>query len=177
MKKFLSGVALGAILGAAGGWAYWGHGLSYFDEPEPPKAQVRQGDGSLVLERAPEQQPTPAPHVIPKGGKETRRVEVTLQPAAPCPPVDLVLSLAEFDDGSARIVASSPGAAVTKGLDIPVKASGWSIQRRWAGGVSYAGEAKHGVFIERDVWRLRLGLQVNAVDAGTETRLMVGWTW
>lgn len=103
MTKWLSGVALGAILGLAGGWYYWGHGPGA-PKPESPKAEVRQDDGSLVLERAPEQEATKAPHKIPEGGKETRRVEVTIYPEAPdCPPVDLKLSLVEFEIGRAHV--------------------------------------------------------------------------
>jgi hypothetical protein len=52
--------------------------------PEPPRPAVRQKDGSLELERAPQLPGTPAQlkpaGIIPKGGKVEREIRVTIDP-------------------------------------------------------------------------------------------------
>lgn len=164
------------VLGLGIGWAIWGRSAG----AEGPRPEVRQDDGSVVLERAPEQVPSKPPHAIPEGGTEARRVEITLYPKDPdCPPLDLTLSLVRFGDGSARVVASSENGRISEGIDIPFEDRSLAFERRqWAAGVSYAGEGAHGVYLQRDLWRFRVGLEVNALrDGGTEARATVGWTW
>lgn len=182
------GFLLGAVavlclgLGLGIGFAVWGHQGPAVGGPAP---QQRQPDGSVVIERRPDVGPPSAPvHAIPKGGTEERRVAVTIvpAPAADCPKppaVHVDLSLVRFGDGSARVVASSPDGQVSNGLDVPISAAIREAEPRlWAAGVSFAGKQAFGVFVHRDLWRIRAGLEVNAPErGGAEARLLVGVTW
>lgn len=96
---------------------------------EPAAAGYRQADavGSQVLPRTPVAELPTAPHAIPKGATEVRRIQATVQPHAqppaddgictPCGPVRLDLSLAQQDDG-VRAIVSSPDGQVTGGHDL-----------------------------------------------------------
>lgn len=99
---------------------------------EKPAAAVRQGDGSLVLER---KATTPAedvkvPHSLPVGSTLVRETSITVKPTqqigtqeTPCEPVIVNSSLVKFADGTQRVVVSSPNGTVTGGTDIPVAPS------------------------------------------------------
>lgn len=101
----------------------------------------RQNDarGSYVGDRipTPRQNLQPAPHDIPKGTKEVRRISITVKPEAhytepvkpgedgicptlQCPPVTVDLSLVEEKQGHYRAVASSADGQVISALDIPI---------------------------------------------------------
>lgn len=76
IRREVVGGAVGIVAGLLLGWGLWRPTASSVDPPAPP---LRQGDGSLVLERtAPTKEPPP--HEIPKGGREERRVSVVVQP-------------------------------------------------------------------------------------------------
>lgn len=168
---------LGIVGGLALGWVVWA------DKPVPegPRPEQRQPDTSLVLERRPTDQVPPAPHEIPKGSREERRVSVTIQPAEPCPPVDVNLSLVRLPEGDARVVASSSSGEVVGGLDVPLQSPRVSLElprATWAAGVTYAGDRAWGALLHRDIWRFRIGLEVNATrDERAEARLIAAWTW
>lgn len=181
--------AMGAIAvlcligGITIGWMIWGRPAPSVEGPQP---EQRQPGGALELERRPQLELDTRlanpPHGIPKGSTEERRVSVTVQPyEADCPPVHVVLSVVRDADGGARVVASSPDGRVTGGVDVPMPvplAMAAAVRRPWAAGVSYAGQQAYGVFVHRDIWRLRAGLEVNAVHAGgAEARALIGWTW
>jgi hypothetical protein len=162
-------------LGVGLGWFIWGqHGT------DGPRPEVRQADASLVLERKPTDQPGPVPQDLPRGSRETRRVEVTIQPDAPdCPPVGVRLSVIRDVDGGSRVIASSPDGHVIRGVDVPIDARGLRIAPQpWAAGVSFAGQQAWGVFAHRDIWYWRLGIEVNAQRrGGAEARVLIGWTF
>ena len=136
-------------LGFAGGLATGWNIYRTTTKAEPPAVAVRQGDGSLILERKPETQkesekliPTPQ---IPKGAKIERKVEVIVQPerkpeplplssfassvpadlAAPqkqdCPPVRVDLALVRMPDETRRVIASSQDGQIVGGVDIPLE--------------------------------------------------------
>ena len=177
-SSFLYGVVATLCLGLGVllGWAIWGR-----VHPVGPQPEIRQSDGSLVLEVKPTPVLNPPP-TLPEKAKEARRVTVVLQPTnAECPPVEVNLSHVRMPDGSSRVVAWSPDGKVNSGLDVPItEVYRDAVQNKthWAAGVSYAGERAYGVFIHRDIWRVRMGLEVNAnTDGGSEARLMAGWTW
>jgi hypothetical protein len=170
---------LSLFIGVGIGWFIWGRAPS----AEPPRPEQRQADNSLELERAVVPQMLPAPpHEIPPGTKETRRVSLTLLPyAAPCPPVQLDLSVVRDREGGQRVIASSPDGRITGGVDVPI-VSGEPIAianpRPWTAGVSYAGQQAYGVFVHRDIWRLRFGVEVSALrEGGSEARVLIGWAW
>jgi len=154
------------------GWLVWGRAV-----PELPAAATRQADGSLVLERV-ASIPVPVAHQLPEGAKPERRVSATVKPATGNP-VRLDLSLIDTIDGG-RVVASSPDGEVTGGTDLSLRTTHVAFvnAKPWAAGISYAGQRGYGVFVHRDHWRIRMGLEVNALaDGVAEARALLGWTW
>lgn len=70
-------VAGGLVAGLLCGWWLRSPGRLH----EPPAASIRQGDGSLVVERVePSTQPAKPPHALPAGSVEEHRVSVVVQP-------------------------------------------------------------------------------------------------
>lgn len=174
LMAVVAGLAL--TVGLAVGYGVWGYRPTV---DEPPLPEQRQADvrKSLVLERRPGK-PLPAPHRLPRHGREVRRVAVAVQPtAASCGPVRVDLSLVRLSDDTARVIASSPdGTILSGGLDIPMEPM--PVQRRFSAGASWAGGQAFGVFATTDLWRLRAGVSL-AVDRDeqAEARVMVGWAF
>jgi hypothetical protein len=155
--------------------------------PKTPKPEIyappmRQQDGSLVLERKPQEDARPA-QTLPKGAKVERIVQVVVQPSQPvppaslptsgsvalgpsrpCPPVTLDLSIVQLPDGTRRVVASSPDGEVVGGVDIPVEAAVSQRVMKWAAGPSWnPADRTFGAWIERDAGFLRLGADLYQV--------------
>lgn len=106
--------------------------------------QERLADGSVKAAKVPmpEKVVPPAPHIIPKGSKEERRISVTVKPADPkrdhppfkpepdgqcrvpdtyvCPPVTVDLSIVRNDKGR-DVIASSPDGTVLTAINIPIE--------------------------------------------------------
>lgn len=168
-------------------------------EVTKPLPAREQADGSLVLERDPDPAREPAPHAIPAGHVEERRISVHVQPdvirksdttntdvsvtpACECKPVRVDLSLVRDTDGGRRVIASSPDGRILGGLDVPIAADSIFRNREWAAGVSYNPfDGTPGAWIERDVGRIRVGADLyqerNALASGLAIRLRVGWTF
>jgi hypothetical protein len=185
------GVAL--LYGAA--CAYAGFVLrDSAEQPEviEPAPEVRQDDGSVVLERDPQPASEPAPHQL-DGYVEERRISVHVSPdvsrkplkadtPCTCDPVRVDLSLVRDQAGGRRVVASSPDGTVTGGLDIPILGSTVPKSGKWAAGVSYDPfDGTPGAWIERDVGRIRLGADLSVDQynyrSSVSIRLRVGWTF
>ena len=170
-------LTVGAIAGMVLGWILWK------PKPVPPETyapEVRQQDGSLVLERKPHADAQPA-HQIPRGARVERVVQVKVQPriatptAAPAipgsgpvsvtpdlqPPVTVDLSLVRLSDQTRRVIASSPDGEVISGVDIPVETARPVRSLRWAaGGLWNPSDRTWGAWLQRD-----LGPAVLGVDA------------
>lgn len=157
--------------------------------PETPAPAVKQADGSTVLERAPDAQAKPAQQV-PKGAKVERVVKVKVQGGAnpqdsakPCPAVNVDLSIVRMPDATRRVIASSPDGEILSGLDVPVEsASPAPAPKRWAAGVSLNPVRQTvGVWIDRDLARVRVGAEINQTRDfglnGIEARVKVGMTF
>lgn len=106
--------------------------------------QVRLKDGSVQAAKVPMSEGVlpPAPHIIPKGSTEERRISVTVKPAQPkrdhppfqpeadgqcripdtfvCPPVTVDLSIVRNDKGR-DVIASSPDGTVLTAINIPIE--------------------------------------------------------
>ena len=163
---------------------------------ETAKPAVVQSDGSTILERTDTQPEAKPPHVVPKGASVERVVQVKVKPkvviadgikdapslspdAKPANnPITIDLSLVRLTDDTKRVIASSPDGEIVGGMDIPIETLTYK-PRVWAAGISV--DPMHqvgGVWVERDISRIRLG-----VDAGVnkfhdfETRLRVGVAW
>jgi hypothetical protein len=156
-------------------------------QPVRPAPEVRQADGSLVLERAPAapeavERELPA---LPKEHVATRVVRVALQPKqAGCEPVEATLVVAKAPDGSSRVVVDSPNARILAGKDVPLAADLTpAVARRLAVGIAARftgrdGQAAVGPFVDYDVGRLRLGAAVLLDPLGrVELLAKAGWTF
>lgn len=149
--------------------------------------QVTQSDGSIVIERKPEAAPAKAPHKIPKGSTEERRVNLKLKPDAfvsddgcQCDPAPVSVNLSLVrDDMGRRVVASSHGGQILSALDIPIEPALMPPEPHpWAAGLSYGHDKSPGVWIERDLGRIRVGAEViRQRDQTFQARARVGLSW
>jgi len=102
-----------------------------------------------------------------------------VQPDAPgCPVCRVDLSLVRDDEGGQRVIASSPDGTVTRALDVPIYPALLPPPvRPWAAGLSYDPfGSRGGVWIERDVSRIRIGADLQQSDDGDIRGLVrVGW--
>jgi hypothetical protein len=173
-------VALLVILLMVAVAAYlFGH---YTNQPTPedvsPQAAQSLPSGAVVLERKPTR--TPAKPKKP-GTKVEREIGVTVQPdQAGCDPVTVDLQLVREGDGR-RVIASSPDGKVIAGLDVPTDPAGFPASRPWAAGMSCdPGKCQQtaGVWIERDLGRVRLGVEAaRQQDGAVQARAKIGWVW
>jgi len=176
--KLESAAVVAAVAGGVLAWAYWP--AKPVPEVVAPAPAVRQDDGSLVAERAPDPHPAPPPHAIPKGFHEERREQLTIAPApaaaaSGCPPVHVALSVVS-DDRQHRVIASSPDGQVVDAVDIPiVPALMPPPARPWAAGLSYDTRHAVGIWVDRDVGRLVVGGALSRLpDGKTEAQVRVG---
>lgn len=177
-------IALG--LGAAGGW----HFTRAVPVIETAKPAETQADGSVVVGRT-GTQPTAKPkQQVPKGAKVERVTAVTVQPTAtaeagkPCPPVTVDMTLIREKDGGRRVIASSPDGQVVAGMDVPVETLPVPEARPWAAGLSLNPlNQTLGAWVERDVGRVRVGIEINQTrpqlltPPGAEIRVRAGWVF
>ncbi|MDO9007212.1 MAG: hypothetical protein Q7U80_03225 [Thiobacillus sp.] len=185
----LAAIAAAILSAAALGW--------WLGQPKPVQEtaapEVRQADGSVVLERRPDPRAKPKQQ-IPRKAKVERVAQVTVQPDAiaepgkPCPPVTVDMTLIREPDGMRRVLASSPDGKMVGGLDVPIEnAAPPAEPKRWAAGLSWSLSSQTaGVWIERDVpvfsKVVRLGAEVNQAHAainssGVDARLRVGFVF
>ena len=138
--------------------------------------QVKQKDGSVVLERAPDAKTdAPAPKlpgkvertvvvkVKPKPEKKepTKPDQSGLCPVLECPALTVRLDLIQQEEGR-RVVASSPDGDIVGGIDIPVDKWIKRNENRWAAGVTYDTDKKPGAFLDRDLGPFRVGVEADA---------------
>lgn len=161
---------------------------------ENPAPEIKQPDGSTVLPRQPDAKAKPK-HMTPKGAKVERVGQITAQGETPpeiaactsakCPPVTIDTSLVRMDDGSKRVIVSSPDGQILAGVDIPVETAAPPPEPpKWAAGLSLDPiRQTPGIWVERDIWRVRAGAEINQVKqradgpSSAEIRLRVGWTF
>jgi len=184
MASAASGVSLrtkveGAILVIAGvlAFAFWP--ARPIHENVAPAPAERQADGSLIAERAPDAHPAKPRHQLPKGAVEERREQVIIQPADPAASaVEVDLSLVREGD-QRRVIASSPDGQVVTAIDIPIEPAAIPPPPKpWAAGLSYGTDRAVGVWVERDLGRLRVGAEIEKGMAGPPVaRIRVGVRW
>lgn len=177
MMLCLCSITFGYFGGLFSGWLLYRPGGPELILPAPEK---RQGDGSLVLETRPQVGgTTKPPHELPRGSREERRVTVTVRPAKKpqppattnippaldCPPVSFDLSLVANEDGTRRVVASSPDGEVTGGLDIPMIDLKPAKKTPWSLSYLRTTDDENGLALSRDVGPVVLG--VAATDGGS----------
>ena len=160
-------------------------------EPKPEvitaAPAVAQSDGSIVVERKPEAVSSKPPHKIPRGAKEERRVSLNLKPDAvvtdegcKCDPAPVAVNLSLVrDDQGRRVVASATGGQIVGALDVPIEPTLMPPEPHpWAAGLSYGRDKSPGIWIERDLGRIRVGAELIRERAQTfQARARVGWSW
>lgn len=176
--------------GVAIGW-YFFKPATIVEIAKPPEVQA---DGSLVVERTLTSPKAKPKQQVPKGAKVERIGSVTAQGVTPdeikactniqCPPVTIDTSLVRMPDGSKRVIVSSADGTILKGVDIPVETQENPEPKVWAAGVSLNPQNQTlGIWIDRDILRVRVGLEVNQIKTNTvnpvaaEIRLRAGWTF
>lgn len=191
----------GAIVAAVVALALVGGGVLagwYFTKPatviETAKPAETQADGSTVIERAPTTPKAKPKQKVPKGAKVERIGSVTAQgitpdeikacTAVPCPPVTIDTSLVRLPDGSKRVIVSSADGTILKGVDIPVETQEVPEPKVWAAGVSLVPQNQTmGVWLERDILRARIGVEINQTrptltsPVSAEVRIRAGWVF
>jgi hypothetical protein len=171
LSKLGAVLTLGIIVGLVMGWMLWIPKPTTKRESAAPA--VVQKDGSVVLKRGATQEAKPV-HQTPKGSVVERviHVEALRQPAVDPgqPEIDsslfkLDLTLVRLDDGTRRVVASSPDGTVvaSTSVDTPVEPSTTPKPMKHAAGAVY-GRTQYtkaiGIFIDRDMAFLRLGVEI-----------------
>ncbi len=94
-----------------------------------------------------------------------------------CPPIDISLALITDKDKQQRVVASSPNGDIVGGIDIPAHDLTIPAEpKKWAIGASYNSLKVGGIWIERDVGRIRLGVEAQSVPMyGNVYTARLGW--
>lgn len=88
-----------------------------------------------------------------------------------CKPVKLDWSLTSLRDGSSRMSWYTDDGEITEAVDIPVAPVRMRRDRPWAAGVKVSTLKEYGVWVDRDVGRLRVGIEAEQrKDYG-----VVGW--
>lgn len=186
-EKVLAATAGVALLACAISLAAWALRAKPVPEVVQPRAEVHQADGSDVAATAPPDSPEaralPPPRAqLPRGAKVERRDRIVAQAvataASSCPPVTVDLQQIRTTDGGRRVIASSPDGSVLSAVDVPVDPAPLPPpDRPWAAGLSYGTDRAVGVWVERDLGRLRAGLEVERSAAATTARVRVGVRW
>lgn len=166
LRDKLAAAGLFVLIGASGMTGYWiGAARTPVAEDITRADAQRQVDGSLILARAPDAAPPPAPHALPRKAQEMRRVTVVVKPTSrqatldDCAPVTVTTSLVR-DGNGLRAIASAQNGTVLSGADTPIRALNLAPPPRvWAAGAAYAltPHDAYGAWISRDFGRLRIG--------------------
>ena len=131
-------------------------------ERETFKPQVIQKDGSVISARVPADAVPAAPHAIPTGSKEERRVSVTIQPAkhpdktflpdingkchaeqVVCPAITVDLSVVRNAGGDRDVIASSKDGTVIESINIPIGDAGYYQTKKLALSANYASNDRY----------------------------------
>lgn len=168
--KLIVGACVAALL-VLGAVAFWP--AKPIHEDVAPAPMVRQADQSVIAERAPDAHPPPR-HSIPRGYVEERREAITVMPAPGASSVEVDLSLVRKGD-ERRVIASSPDGTVVSAIDIPIEpALIPPPPKPWVAGLAYGTDHSVGVWLERDVGRLRVGAEVSKGAGKPRAEIRVG---
>lgn len=110
--------------------------------------------------------PPAAPHTIPAGAKELRRITTTVKSSKEdCPPTTVTTSLVQEGQGL-RAITSSPDGPVATGSDVVIRPLNMEPPPRlWAAGASFEPvHGRYGAWVERDFGRLRVGSEIQQRD-------------
>jgi hypothetical protein len=97
-----------------------------------------------------------------------------------CPPVNLEMALIRDEDGQQRVIAKAENGEILSAVDIPVENVAPAAEPpKWAAGMNFEPfNQTAGVWVDRDLGPLRVGVEVNQVRYGNfgnlEGRVKVG---
>lgn len=161
------------------------------DAPLPPVAReaARELGGTVARAGSVTIQPRAVQAGVGESGKSASTAgDVGSNPTAgnrppsvcACDPITLDWTLTSLRDGSSRMSWYTDDGEITEAVDTPVSGVSVRRERPWAAGVSYSMDMSQrraaGLWVDRDVGRLRLGLELSQRDGGTAT-LRAGWRW
>ena len=173
LYKAVIGVVL--VLLVIGGAAFAGY---YFTKSKPVVETARAGetqvDGSVIAPRVIDPRVKPRQIIKPKT-KVERVAQIVVQGQTPeanlkpgsscvaCPPVTIDTTLTRNQDGSKNLLISSPDGRILKSVDFPVETAAPPPEpKKWAAGLAYNPTMQTAVaWVDRDVMRVRLGVQAN----------------
>lgn len=155
------------------GLGYWLGYSRYSPKPiqETNAPEIRQPDGSLVLERNISETRIPKkPPVMPFTGSEwIRHSEVVIKPTASLigsnaeiKPIVVSFDLIRLSDKTYRVIASAEGGEVMGGIDVPIETTAYPDQPKWAAGGILLNNG-YGAFIQRSLGAFLVGLDVAQV--------------
>jgi hypothetical protein len=185
---FLVGLLVGIPAGL--GIGYWLWHVEPKASGESFRPAIMQKDGSVVLARIPVAEPPKAPHIIPKGAKEERRVRLLVMPTptvtatgetCSCEPVEVNLSLVKGKDGSG-VVTSAEGGTIDarESIDMPILDLSPPQYRHFALITAQPGAGNYtGIVGKRFLGnRLGVGIGANKVEGKTPGALVgVEFNW
>lgn len=167
-------------------------------KPAPPEIytpEVKQSDGSVILEKKPDAKVKPT-FKVPKGSTVERVVKITVKPkdappivskqdtvigaetttqntakeaAITCPPTNIEIALVRHKDESRSVIVKSDNGEIVGAVDIPVEAAKPVFKPKlWAiGAVVNPVKETFGGFIDRDIGWVRVGAQINQIEQGS----------
>ena len=189
IKALSAAVLVSLAIGIAAGWWMTRPNLII----ETPAPEIVQADGSKIIERKPDAKAKPK-QILPQGTTLERVIHIEAQGSGIrlangevkiCPRVTVDLSLVRETNGMKRVVASSPDGEIVGAVDIPVETAAPPPEpKRWAAGISIDPVSQTGgIWLERDLARVRVGVEINqarpTINApiATEIRVRAGWTF
>lgn len=117
--------------------------------------QVKQSDGSIIIERNPYEKPKNI--VKPINSTLIRQQQIEIRPTGG--DIKLDLSLIQTPDNTYRIIAKSTNGDILRAVDVPIDPLERRLAAKWGVGLIYQPKAR-GVFIERITTRFILGLDL-----------------
>lgn len=149
--------------------------------PQPVKEDVqaapmqRLSASAVVAETDPETERAPPPPVrLPHGAVRQRASQIVARPAIGASSVEIDTSLVREGD-KLKLYASSPDGTITSATDFPITPALLPPEpKKWAMGLGYTTEREVGVWVDRDVGRVRLGAEVLKGQKGARAELRVG---
>lgn len=145
------------------------------DMPLPKGATLERVVKFSVKQKAKAKESTESGNVEGKvGGKNSETPMDEL-----CPPIDISLALILDKDKQQRVEAYSINGEIVGGIDIPVRDITIPKEaKKWAVGMSYNTLEVKGLWVERDVGRIRLGAEVTSIPmVGEVYTARVGFTF
>ena len=174
------------VLLAGLGIGYWLGYARFSPKPiqETNAPEIRQADGSLVLERNKDVKPPKSPLNPFIGSEWIRHSEVTIRPTqvpqigsnAEIDPIKVCFDLLRLQDKTYRVIVKAEGGEVLGGVDIPIETKVYPDPPKWAAGGILLNDG-YGLFIQRNVGAFLIGLDVTKTHDKALKRDNLGYSF